>query len=163
MFSYVRKDGGLGQQTKLLRHREWWTVPSLLRKEWRTLSTSMRKCFIISQVYCYFKLVFKITLGWVSPVWAVWASPPPPCWSSSWSSSPAGAGARHSLWVQSRWSPCWASVPWGPHWQPVRALPTPQPHLKNGKGVGWRCSVHMVKNGRHLSLAIRGPSGGQQQ
>lgn len=69
------------------------------------------------------------TLLSASPVWAVQASPPPPCWSSSWSSSPACAGVQRSLWVPARWSLCWASGWPGSHSHPAQAA-APQPHLQ---------------------------------
>lgn len=67
--------------------------------------------------------------GRLSPVWATRAWPPPPCWSSSWSSSPACVGARRSPCGPTRWPPCWACGRPGWRSHPARAAAPRWPHL----------------------------------
>lgn len=71
--------------------------------------------------------------GAASPVWAVLVSPPPLCWSSSWSSGPACAGARRSLWGSSKWHLCWVCG-----WQECHhaQVEPPQLHLQNNSFIG---------------------------
>ena len=90
------------------------------------------------------------TAGLGSPAWAELLSPLPPCWSSSWSSAPACAGARRSPWGPSRWRLCWVCGRREGRRRPARAE-APRPHLHNKSVIGF-CRWDLLQDGPDLLM-----------
>lgn len=122
--------GSLHENRRIYQHCDWVLHIVQVAKV-----QNVTYYIIINTVY---NLIYKLNTGDIpspsSPVWAEWVSRLPPCWSSSWSSSPVCAGARHSLWVPARWLLYWVFGRPGPRSQSARAA-APRPHLQTEHGL----------------------------